>query len=95
MHIGRRSSADRRTLDKVRLDLPKLLRQWDPIGIYDDDASESRSCRAYDDLVVPLRDQLRQSTRPEALASALEQVLADDSGLPKVSNIDAFAPTVR
>lgn len=90
MHVASDCNADRRTVNKVGLELSSLLHQWDPIGVYDADAPNLEPGE-YDDLVVPLLDQLGQSSSPEVFARALEQVLADDYGLLQVSNVDVFA----
>jgi len=45
----------------------------------------------YDDLVLPILDQLRQSSDPEVLVGALNQVLADDYGLLVVGGSESFA----
>lgn len=92
MHVARQQCRSAH-IRQNRAELSTLLRRGDPIGVYDGDAP-NLDPGEYDDLVVPLRDRLRPSPRMEALASALEQVLADDYGLLKVSKVDAFAATV-
>ena len=93
MQIANSRNSDRRRFSAQALQLAQMLRDWDPIGVYEGE-DQNPSPDEYDDLVSPILIALRANPDPTSLAGQLRDVLSSDYGLSDANDIDEFAEQV-